>query len=173
MKNPENRSARHPGSARTNQSHDPDVVVDPVLGQEPSDWDRGYGPPDYNQGYGPGYEPGYPEGREPLEFDRFRESTENTWPIPGNIAGGQMGKHSGRGPASYIRSDDSIREDVCERLTHHPEIDASEIEVGVSNGEVTLSGTAPDRSTRYAAEDLVYEVSGVKQVENRLRVERR
>ena len=27
---------------------------------------------------------------------------------------------------------------MCERLTHHPEIDASEIEVQVKEGEVTL-----------------------------------
>lgn len=173
MKNPEERSVRHPGTAGTKEPHPADVVTDPVRGQEPSDWDRAFGRPDYNQGYGPGYEPGYPGGREPLEFDRFQESTENTWPILPNVAGSQPGKHQGRGPASYIRPDDRIREDVCERLTDHPQIDAREIEVAVLDGEVTLSGTAPDRGTKDAAEDLVYGVSGVKQVYNRLRVERR
>jgi BON domain-containing protein len=171
MKNSEEGSVRRPESDRRKRPDDANVT-DPVRGREPSDWDRGYGRPDYNQGYGPGYEPGYPGGREPLEFDRFRESTENTWPILPNVAGTESGKHSGRGPTYYVRPDDRIREDVCERLTHHPEIDASEIEVGVANGEVTLSGTAPDRSTKYAAEDLVYGISGVKEVYNRLRVER-
>jgi hypothetical protein len=170
MKNPEERSARHPGTAGTKQPHDSNVPADPVRGQEPSDWDRGYGRPDYNQGYGPGYEPGYPGGREPLEVDRFRESTENTWPILPNVAGSESGRHSGRGPTSYIRPDDRIQEDVCERLTHDPEIDAGEIEVGVLNGEVTLSGTVPDRTTKHAAEDVVYGVSGVKEVDNCLRV---
>jgi len=174
MANSEERNTSKPKSVGANERRDHDIVTDPVRGQERSDWDRGHGLPDYNQGYGPGYEPAYPGGREPLEYDRFRESRENTWPIPRNITGEtETGKHSGRGPASYNRPDNRIREDICERLMHHPEIDATEIDVTVLNGEVTLSGTAPDRTTKYAAEDVVYEASGVKQVYNRLRIETR
>ncbi len=40
-----------------------------------------------------------------------------------------QGPHAGRGPKGYRRSDDRIREDVNERLTEHPQIDATEIEV--------------------------------------------
>src|SRR5215213_2493467 len=60
----------------------------------------------------------------------------------------------GRGPEGYIRSDDRIREDVCDRLTDDPHIDASEIDVRVANSEVTLSGTVTDRTARRHAEDL-------------------
>ena len=45
----------------------------------------------------------------------------------------------------YQRSDDRIREDVCERLTQHPEINAEEIEIQVKGGEVTLTGTVERR----------------------------
>ncbi|HEY1342642.1 MAG TPA: BON domain-containing protein, partial [Bryobacteraceae bacterium] len=56
-----------------------------------------------------------------------------------------LGGHTGRGPKNYRRNDERIREDVCVRLTDHPEIDASEIEVRVDDGEVTLSETVDSR----------------------------
>jgi hypothetical protein len=63
-------------------------------------------------------------------------------------------------------------EDVCDRLGWHPAIDASEIEVTVTGGEVTLAGTVSDRRAKRLAEDVVEDVSGVKEVHNRLRVNR-
>ena len=80
------------------------------------------------------------------------------------------GRFTGRGPKGYTRSDERIREDVSDRLEQHGEIDASEIEVRVSNGEVTLEGTVEDRWMKRMAEDLVEECSGVKQVNNRIRI---
>jgi osmotically-inducible protein OsmY len=80
------------------------------------------------------------------------------------------GSFAGRGPKGYQRDDNRIREDVSEELTHHPEIDASEIEIRVTNGEITLTGTVPDRQSKRLAEDLVENCSGVKQVHNQLRV---
>jgi len=93
----------------------------------------------------------------------------------GNFAGtatygGGMGRHSGRGPKGWQRSDDRIREDVNERLTDHPHIDASDIEVQVQNGEVTLSGTVDDRQAKRLAEDITESVSGVREVHNQIRV---
>ena len=55
------------------------------------------------------------------------------------------GIHRGRGPKGYTRSDDRIREDVNDRLSDDPFIDASEVEVSVSSCEVTLSGTVDSR----------------------------
>ena len=80
------------------------------------------------------------------------------------------GRHTGRGPRGYQRSDERIREDVNERLTQHPEIDATEIEVMVANGEVTLTGTVDDRQAKRMAEDVAESVSGVKDVHNQVRV---
>jgi hypothetical protein len=79
--------------------------------------------------------------------------------------------HRGRGPKGYQRSDERIREDVNDRLTDDPHIDASEIEVTVSNREVTLSGTVNSRFEKRHAEDLAETISGVTHVQNNLRIQ--
>lgn len=83
--------------------------------------------------------------------------------------GNEQGRHAGRGPKNWQRSDDRIREDVNERLTEHPHVDASEIDVQVKNGEVTLTGSVEDRRTKRMVEDLIEGISGVKDVHNQLR----
>jgi hypothetical protein len=88
---------------------------------------------------------------------------------PGESA--TRGRFTGRGPKGYIRSDERIREDVSDRLEQHGEIDATEIEVRVSGGEVTLEGTVEDRRTKRLAEDIIETCPGVKQVHNRIRVQ--
>jgi len=82
----------------------------------------------------------------------------------------KMDEHRGRGPKNYSRSDDRIREDVSDRLTDDPLVDASDIDVSVSNQEVTLSGTVASRNERRLAEEVAEQVSGVKYVQNNLRV---
>jgi osmotically-inducible protein OsmY len=80
------------------------------------------------------------------------------------------GPFTGRGPRGYQRSDERIREDVCERLTQHGQIDARDIDVEVSNGEVTLRGTVDSRQTKRDVEDTIDAVSGVKDIHNQLRL---
>jgi HSP20 family molecular chaperone IbpA len=80
------------------------------------------------------------------------------------------GRYSGVGPKNYRRTDSRVEEEVCERLMEHPEIDASNIEVKVSNGEVTLSGTVNNRTMKHAAEDILDSISGVRDVNNQIRV---
>lgn len=55
------------------------------------------------------------------------------WPVP---------RRSKRGfvPRSYRRTDELVREDVSDRLTDDWVFDASDVEVEVSNCEVTLTG---------------------------------
>lgn len=77
--------------------------------------------------------------------------------------------HRGRGPKAYVRSDERIREDVNDRLTDDNWIDASNIDVTVSEGEVTLSGTVSDRHSKRRAEDVTDGITGVKHVQNNLR----
>jgi hypothetical protein len=78
--------------------------------------------------------------------------------------------HTGRGPKGFRRSDDRIHEEVCERLTHDPHVDATDIEVLVSDGIVILSGTVDDRQSKRNAEDLAHEVWGTKDVQNQIRI---
>ena len=82
------------------------------------------------------------------------------------------GQFTGRGPKGYQRSDERIREDVCDRLSDDPHLDASDIEITVRNGEVTLAGSVRERSDKRHAEDVVEQVSGVREVTNSLRVNR-
>lgn len=82
------------------------------------------------------------------------------------------GAFTGAGPKNYARSDERIHEDVCEHLTVHPYVDASDIEVIVRSGEVTLTGTVEARLVKRAAEDCCDHVRGVTDVHNHLRVKR-
>jgi hypothetical protein len=76
----------------------------------------------------------------------------------------------GRGPKGYQRSDQRIREDVCDRLTDDAHIDASDIEVTVADGEVTLSGTLRSRNAKRRSAYIAEQVRGVKDVHNLIRV---
>lgn len=88
--------------------------------------------------------------------------------------GGGMGTYvsgnSGRGPRGYQRSDSRIMDEVCERLTWDPDVDATEIQVSVDGAVVTLEGTVNSRGEKRRAEDLACEVRGVVDVQNRLRL---
>lgn len=89
-------------------------------------------------------------------------------------AGGRYseGGYRGHGPRGHKRSPERIYEEVCDRLTDDPYVDASDIEVSVHEGEITLSGTVDSRQVRRRAEDIAESVSGVTHVQNNLRVRR-
>jgi osmotically-inducible protein OsmY len=78
--------------------------------------------------------------------------------------------YHGRGPKGYRRSDDRIREDVCERLTDSWDVDATDVSVQVQDGEVTLAGSIPSRQQKRRASECVEHVPGVRDVFNQLRV---
>lgn len=84
--------------------------------------------------------------------------------------GEQLHGFRGRGPKNYTRSDERIREDLCERLSDADEIDASNLTVTVNQSVVTLDGEVPHRRMKHWAEDMAESCSGVKDVDNRLRV---
>jgi hypothetical protein len=110
-------------------------------------------------------------------IDPYGVSTE-----PESGSGGQgfqvvpnfpRGRFTGRGPKNYARSDDRIGEDVNELLGEHGDIDATDITVEINRGEVTLDGNVDDRRAKRLAEDLAHSVRGVRDVQNRLRIEPR
>jgi hypothetical protein len=142
---------------------------DPRQGHALGDYrQQGYGQSGYGQsgygrgGYGQsGYNQGYAQGDE-------------GWGSAGYGMGGQQGRqsHRGKGPRNYARSDERITEDLNEWLMQDDSIDATHINVSVSNGEVTLEGTVEQRWMKHRIEDLAERCSGVKDVENRIRVKR-
>lgn len=90
---------------------------------------------------------------------------QEIWLIPGPF--------SGVGPQGYQRSDERIREDINERLTQHGRLNARDIQVDVNNGEATITGTVESRQAKRMAEDIVESVTGIKDVNNQLRVQER
>jgi len=80
------------------------------------------------------------------------------------------GCFAGRGPKGYTRSDDRIREQVCDALLDHSDIDASEMEVTVEHGEVTVTGWVDGRPVKRLVEDTIAHLPGVREVHNHLRI---
>ncbi len=103
-------------------------------------------------------------GNNAYGFDRDRTDREESW-------GDSIKNFFGIGPKGYKRSDEKIKDDVNERLEDHPRIDASNIEVQVNDGEVTLTGNVNDRYSKRLAEDVAHQCRGVKDVHNQIRVQ--
>lgn len=158
-----------------------------------ADYGRDYGDYGYGSGrtYGGGYygRSGYDRERYGRDYEGGRSREDRGWwdRASDEVASWfgdeeaerrrrmdeRRARHRGRGPKGYRRSDDRIKEDVSDRLSDDWYLDASDIEVNVDSGEVTLSGTVDSRSDKRRAEDLAESVSGVTNVENRLRVKQR
>lgn len=90
-----------------------------------------------------------------------------------NAARGVQATYSGKGPKNYGQRDERIKVDVCEALSESHDVDASDIDVTVSNGEVNLTGSVDSRSAKRTAERLAEQVSGVVDVHNRIEVKER
>lgn len=85
-------------------------------------------------------------------------------------AGALVPNHRGKGPRGYTRSDERIEEEINDRLTWHPDIDASEVDVRVRHGVVTFEGTVDSRFVKRLVTDVADDVDGVKKVHNKLRI---
>jgi osmotically-inducible protein OsmY len=81
-----------------------------------------------------------------------------------------QGGHRGKGPKNFQRTDERIREAVSEALEIHDDLDATHIEVLVKNAEVVLSGSVDSRDAKRLAEDIAASVSGVRDVQNQIKV---
>lgn len=140
-------------------------------------WQESYGP---RAGMGGREQSGYRGGMRGYD-ESSREPMQGAHWSPGGSSftdfgrGGERstygaGQFRGRGPKGYKRSDERIREDVCECLTEDEHIDASNVEVQVKDCEVTLTGTVNSREGKRRAEDLIEDLPGVREVTNNLRV---
>lgn len=148
---------------------------------------RGYGSRGYEGGFDRGYEQRF-EQRGHGEREDTRHLAD--WGPQHRNEPGHSGEHGKfgqqlsdagrrlvgkvkrlvRNPKNYKRSDERIREDVCDRLSLSDEVDPVDIEVMVANGEVTLTGSVQTRQMKFIAEEMADEVPGVHEVHNQLRV---
>lgn len=113
-------------------------------------WGRGFGGVGATQGYA---------GTTLPEAGLF---TAEVW---------ERGPYRGLAPKGYSRSDERIREDICDELTRRSDIDPSRLTVRVENGDVTIEGTVRDLETRRLVDEVASRSVGIKQVHNELRVE--
>jgi osmotically-inducible protein OsmY len=100
----------------------------------------------------------------------YRSETVDAY---GRTVGDDAYGHRGRGPKNYTRSDERIREDVCERLADDNAIDARDIDVDVRGGIVTLTGSVDARHLKLRAEYVADHCAGVEDVQNQLSVKTR
>lgn len=84
----------------------------------------------------------------------------------------ERGSYYGKGPRGWKRSDERICEDVNEALYRSYDVDASDIEVAVLEGVVTLTGSVKNRKEKREAEFCAEAVSGVVDVRNEIQLQR-
>jgi hypothetical protein len=160
-----------PGSPR---DHDLDRYPHGEYGRGPGGgqvggYGTGYGDP--RGGYGASDPGGYGEryGGGEASFGTAAGGYYGPGAAGGQASYGGRPSHAGRGSRYYRRSDARIEEEVHEALMRHHEIDATDIDVRVENGAVTLTGHVEDRRTRRLAEEVVEQLPGVRDVDNQLR----
>lgn len=142
------------------------------------DWDL-----DRSDSHFDGYRSRYPAGSGPGRQWHGRDSEsmyggsfEGRWggragmPVPRGAGQQYQEDFSGRGPSGYRRPDERIQEDVNDRLTWDPSVDATDLTVQVKDGVATLSGHVRDRHMKRRAEDLADSVRGVHDVHNQIQV---
>jgi osmotically-inducible protein OsmY len=71
---------------------------------------------------------------------------------------------SPRGPRGWVRSDERILDELCERIVRAG-VDASELEVAVEDHEVRLHGVLTTARDRRLVMDLAERVLGVRAVD--------
>lgn len=102
-----------------------------------------------------------PSVPEPVEMTPGAAKMTRTPPTP---------PYRGRGPRGYVRTAERIRDDLCDRLTENPFIDASDIEVTVNGSEVALEGTVDSEIAYKQTQAIAEEVIGVTHVHNHLTI---
>jgi hypothetical protein len=149
------RQVRSPGPAGRDDSprfgfdtrdfaHAPDAAGEP-----------GYGDDDYSQS-------DYGHVRYPTRIHSY----------PSTAYAQQPPRIQGKNPKGYKRSDERIREDICDTLIDEWSLDASDVEVTVWEGEVTLVGSVTDRAQKHRIEMICDQVAGVLEIHNQIRVQR-
>jgi len=111
-----------------------------------------------------------PTSRQRGMREAFGFSGPANYPYAGVASEHRRGRFFGRGPKGYRRSSARMCEEINDRLMTHPDIDASDIEVRVDEGIVTLTGSVEDRHEKRLAEYIAEDSVGVDDVDNQLKV---
>jgi hypothetical protein len=155
-----------PGGAHGRHRGRPDKFEEPMMwGEEPTPQRPGHGPDELASGRQRRRQAA-PSGYAPPREYR-RQASRRTQDLQPRF----QEDYSGRGPKGYQRSDERILDEVADRLTQDPRIDASTMTVSVENGVVSLEGDVDSRRIKKLTEDVVDMARGVKDVSNDLQIE--
>jgi len=164
------RYGKHPDYGR--RDHGPGAMPHPQQQHHESQrYEPGRGE-DFNRGRGGYFGFGQSGGSSNYGSSGMQGREATTERYPGSEDGRQQqSSFRGRGPKGYERSDERLREMICERLTDDPQIDASEVSVEVTNKVVKLTGSVEERRIKYQIEDVIEQCGGVRDIDNQLRVQ--
>ena len=82
--------------------------------------------------------------------------------------GHQTPSYYGVGPKGWRISDERIKDNICEAMARNIHLDASGVEVEVSDGVVYLRGEVNDKMMKHEAEKVVNNQFGVKDLKNEI-----
>lgn len=134
---------------------------------------RAGSPGEFDQPHGRvgfGWEGGFgSEGEYSARSDRIRPAQQPSGYVPEHEER-QSQRAVRRGPKNYTRSDDRIKEEICDAIERDTRIDASDVTIEIQGGKATLYGSVAHRQMKHWIEDIVAECYGVGEVENKLTV---
>ena len=78
----------------------------------------------------------------------------------------------GRGPKNHRRSEERLLDRVVDALQDDAQLDASDIDVSIMDGDVVLDGHVRYRQEKHRAENLAAQAISRPDVDNRIRVRR-
>jgi len=118
-----------------------------------------------------------PRSRYPKAWDEFSETPADPDVFgyreePQNKEENQVRRFFGTAWQGYPRSDDRIKDDICERMRNQNQFDPSHLEIQVQNGEVILRGNVETYQIKRSIEDLVETVLGVREINNFLKADK-
>lgn len=120
--------------------------------------------------YRPGYDPTY-EDEYGMKHPYEHGGESNRWSDDIRSEASRE-SYRGKGPKGYKRSSERIREEACEILTRSHDLDASNIDVVIQDDILVLDGEVSSRHDKRLAEDLVENISGVRDVHNHLVIQK-
>ncbi|MBD3339201.1 MAG: BON domain-containing protein [Candidatus Lokiarchaeota archaeon] len=71
---------------------------------------------------------------------------------------------------NILKSEDKVKEKIFEQLDWDDRVDANGIEVSFEDGLAKLGGSVSCYTSKYVAEEDVWDINGVKEVKNQLKV---
>lgn len=108
--------------------------------------------------------------RENRSFDDLYDKDKSFLQSDKPYTNGYNFNNKGKGPKNYKRSDARICEDICEKLSESPYINAENIEVTVENGTVFLSGAVDSKRAKLFVQDIADGTNGVYEIINRIEI---